>query len=503
MLVRGRPDAGLGALRPRRRFADGAAEQLERSGGVSRLLPAVPGAHEPPPQRRVVGRGREAHRILEQLGRSGGRPARERAGGTVLDRRSDLGGGLRRRGGEVSRALLRRVGQVGERAVDGPPPPGRQAGERTRHEQWMREPHAIALLLDDAGVERRLQHRLVRQRPREDGCPRLAERGDDTERRARRLRQGPHAGLGQALDTRRPGQRLRRELVRGGAGRRRDPGELDGEEGVACCDRGDPPHDRPRKTLAELARDEPGQRLDVERGDGHPMPRDRDGIARRLELSGARGREEQHGRLSQSAQCERQRPGRGRVQPLQVVDRKENGRLLRSAAQQSECTGGDRSGLRIGVRSVLAKQRHAERRPLRRRQRAAVLVEDVAQEIDEPSRRGRRLDLRRARHQDATALRVRVLEPHLPDRRLPDARGPFEDQRRRRRPVEEPTDGLHLGLATKDLRDGHDSGVGGVLPQNQRQRPTISPRRALRSSPDGVRGVVSKLRPMAAERTGT
>ena len=93
--------------------------------------------------------------------------------------------------------------------------------------------------------------------------------------------------------------------------------------------------------------------------------------------------------------------------------------------------------------------------------------------------------------------------PACQHRRLADAGGPFEDQRRRRRPVEEPTDGLHLGLATKDVRDGHGSGVGGVLPQNQRQRPTISPRRALRSSPDGVRGVVSKLRPMADERTGT
>ena len=48
--------------------------------------------------------------------------------------------------------------------------------------------------------------------------------------------------------------------------------------------------------------------------------------------------------------------------------------------------------------------------------------------------------------------------PDLPDRRLPDAGGPFEDQRRRRRPVEEPTDGLHLGLATKDVRDGHSFG---------------------------------------------
>ena len=74
-----------------------------------------------------------------------------------------------------------------------------------------------------------------------------------------------------------------------------------------------------------------------------------------------------------------------------------------------------------------------------------------------PASRRSRLDLRRAGHEDAMAEAVRVLEPRPPDRGLPDARGPFEDQRRRRRPVEEPTDGLHLGLATKDLRDGHAS----------------------------------------------
>ena len=53
------------------------------------------------------------------------------------------------------------------------------------------------------------------------------------------------------------------------------------------------------------------------------------------------------------------------------------------------------------------------------------------------------------------AVRARA---RLPDRGLPDAGGPLEDQRRRRRPVEEPTDGLHLGLATKDVRDGHSFG---------------------------------------------
>ena len=92
----------------------------------------------------------------------------------------DVGGWLGRRGGEVPRAFLRRVGEVCERAVDGPPPPGREAGERRRREQRMREAHAVALLpRSTPRVERRVQHRLVLQRPREDGRAGLAERGDE------------------------------------------------------------------------------------------------------------------------------------------------------------------------------------------------------------------------------------------------------------------------------------------------------------------------------------
>jgi hypothetical protein len=103
----------------------------------------------------------------------------------------------------------------------------------------------------------------------------------------------------------------------------------------------------------------------------------------------------------------------------------------------------------------LAQQRDGKRRTLRRRQHVAVLVEHLAQEIHQARHRGSRLDLGRSRDKDAMAQATCVFEPGAPDGCLHNPGGSFQDQCRGRRPTQEPADGLHLVLASEDLRDGH------------------------------------------------
>ena len=149
--------------------------------------------------------------------------------------------------------------------------------------------------------------------------------------------------------------------------------------------------------------------------------------------------------------------GRGRVEPLGVVDRDDDRALVGERTQRAQERETDRVGVRRRALVVAEDERARERPVLRRRQRRERLVEHGAQEIADAGERERRLALGRAGREDAEPTVARLLETRLPEGGLPDAGVAFERDHDRSRgdARHEVAKGRELGLPSHDAR-GHD-----------------------------------------------
>ena len=120
------------------------------------------------------------------------------------------------------------------------------------------------------------------------------------------------------------------------------------------------------------------------------------------------------------AQRECKRARRRRIEPLHVVDRDQQRRLVAEQLQGTSHGYGHRSTIDRTTRNRLEEQGNFECVPPRRGKRREHLVENVLEEIAQTDMGEATFVLGRSRRQDAQATRARQLHPGQPERRLPD-----------------------------------------------------------------------------------
>jgi len=176
------------------------------------------------------------------------------------------------------------------------------------------------------------------------GAPHAARRpvpsfpggNDQLLRRLRRAGRGRHdeepiGGARRERGKSRPAQFL--EVLRNGerfAGRRPDVpagegvSDLEGEERVPVRDPVEPEQERAREIPFGPVSQEACQRLLAQRADGHPLEGDRPRMTQTERVAAgadAQRRQDPDRRILQTAGHERQHPGRGHIEPLDIVDR--------------------------------------------------------------------------------------------------------------------------------------------------------------------------------------
>ena len=169
-----------------------------------------------------------------------------------------------------------------------------------------------------------------------------------------------------------------------------------------------------REGPAEPVAQQPMERADAERP--HRQPLDALRTERLLESRLLRsvdeppGEQQEHVVRGEPSQRERECVRRRVVEPLNVVDREEKGRVL---GEQLQCTANrhpERPRIDPVPRRLFAEERDLERSPPRRRQRRQHVVEDVLEQIAQPHVSEAALGLGRSRREDAQSLRARMLD---------------------------------------------------------------------------------------------
>ena len=147
------------------------------------------------------------------------------------------------------------------------------------------------------------------------------------------------------------------------------------------------------------------------------------------EASAAPREQEAHGPVAEAAGRERQCVGRGRIEPLDVVDRHEQRRAVGEATQDVEESEGDRplSGRRpLGLR---AQQRDLERSPLGSRNVGDGGGIDAVEQVGQRGEGELGLGVARPRAEDVQAVLARRLAAGFPECRLADTRPTDEHER--------------------------------------------------------------------------
>ena len=157
--------------------------------------------------------------------------------------------------------------------------------------------------------------------------------------------------------------------------------------------------------------------------------------------------------------------GRGRVEPLGVVDRDDERELVGESAQRVQECETDHVGIRRRAFVVVEDERARERSLLRCRQGRERLFEHAVQEIADAAERERRLAFGRAGREDAETAIARFLETRLPEGGLPYAGVALECDHDRSQgdARHEVAKGRELGLPSHDAR-GHDPTIVGPMP---------------------------------------
>ena len=277
-------------------------------------------------------------------------------------------------------------------------------------------------------------------------CIRLDRSGEAALRAARgaqgrldRRRHGPREG--EARKHRLPSRRrkcrqpLRDKLTQaardrqfgGGAGRLAAEGteDLQREERVATRRSQEPRKGRPREGDAEALPDEmvkgaEGQRWDLERRalllGAEPLEPER-----RLRPV-APSHEQSNPLVFQAPDDVGEDSRRGRVQPLDVVDRDQDRGRACEHPNRSERPNGSLPRLDGSIPARLAaKECDLERVPLRHRQGLEDRVVDARQQVDGGAEGKARLELGGTAGKDVVGVLLRRAEPRPPERRLADA----------------------------------------------------------------------------------
>ena len=270
-------------------------------------------------------------RVLREFGRGLRGAAHGRACCGALERSRNV---LVRAGGcvrQVPRSLLRVGDDTREHVVDSAAFVLCRAAVDARRQQWVRETDPSTPNLEDSRIQRRRDHPLpILDGMREDVRGGMTERGDDEEPAASVLWERREASLDKLPN--RLGNRQRTCAVAGG---RRGGRELECEERVAPRRLVDPDQRRPVKRQAEPAADDPADGAQRERRHGQPLDSDRRERrldCRRQRLSLSTRCDNDNRLIRQAAEREREDVRRRRVEPLRIVNGKDDGAVLRQRA---------------------------------------------------------------------------------------------------------------------------------------------------------------------------
>ena len=273
----------------------------------------------------------------------------------------------------------------------------------------------------------------------------------EQQRRSRCRRQLVEACANQSLERLRNTQRLRGVDVRA-----QSPGELErvervptgrlvhAQEGRAC-------ERQPEVCLEKLVNGTEAQRADVQ--PLHAVVTDRPLEVRRLRtFAEATGEQQEDRPIAQPPQREGERARRGRIEPLDVVDREDNRPLGSENLERTPNRDTERARVEA-VRIFLDEECHLERVAPGRRQRRQHVLEHVLEQVAEAGVCQPSFRFSRPRNEDTEASFAGRLDTRKPQRRLPDARLALEHERRRSvgGPVEEGVDGGKLDLPAHDV----------------------------------------------------
>ena len=398
-----------------------------RSGRVGRREPQRVLAEDDGVRRGAAARGRVAG--------SGSHPARKLGVG-------QLGG---ERQVEHAKLVVRR--RLRERRVELAPVSRARPLDRRGGNQRMGRADAVAVDHQHARV-----HGVVeRVRPRDRG--ELREPGVGRERDGE---QEPPNRWPEARDPRaeellhRVGQRQVVDGVERPSLRERAT-DLEREERVAERRVGDPTDELPGEIEAEPLREHTPEGAHAQRLHLEPCEpaRPECRLEGRLSLR-PRREEEADGDALEPTRRVRQRVGRRAIEPLDVVDRDEEGLPGGKRAQGAEEADRDRRPLGRRPRRRRAEERDLERVQLRGREAAELVRRDPVEQVDQRRERVLGLGVGRSCREDAEPVLARCVDARLPERRLPDAGAADEHERRRCPGREELSNPRELGLAADE-----------------------------------------------------
>jgi hypothetical protein len=175
---------------------------------------------------------------------------------------------------------------------------------------------------------------------------------------------------------------------------------------------------RPTRRSAQLRSEDAVQRSDAERIELDPQLLAH--TERRFDITRARAQGDEEGNplVLQSARDEADQERARSVEPLDVVDRNNDGTVLRQEPERSEKRR--RHGALIGrLRSGLcAQERNVERAPLRRRERVRDILVRCIEEIAQPGKGEVRLGFARGARENPITGRLRLADRVPPQGRL-------------------------------------------------------------------------------------
>jgi hypothetical protein len=176
---------------------------------------------------------------------------------------------------------------------------------------------------------------------------------------------------------------------------------------------------------------EAGHRLLGQRAEGHPVEARRRPCPAQSERvaagTGAQRHQDPDRRILQTADHERQHPGRGRIQPLDIVDRDDHRSGRGQCAQDAQGRERHRPLVRWSTLDLCSEERGVQRASLRRREIRELEVEQVAERrIGKP-----RLRFGRAAGKHPVTSRPRQGHARAPQGRLADPGRPLQQQGRR------------------------------------------------------------------------
>ena len=326
---------------------------------------------------------------------------------------------------QVEHAELVIRGRLRERHVELAPLARTRPLHRGRGNQWMRGADAVAVDDDHAGIDGVVE----RLRPRDGGELRepWVGRQRDGEQEPTDRRREPRDPRAEEL-LHRVGQRQVVAVSSGApsASVRPTSSANSGFPSVVSAIRRTSfrGRSRPRRSARTRREGAHAQRLDLQPRTRRPERR----VERRLALRACREKEA-HGDAVEPPRRVGERVGGRAVEPLDVVDRDEEGLSGGERAERAQEADRDRRALGRRSRRRRPKQRDLERVQLRGREAAELGRGDTVEQVDQRRERVLRLGVGGSRCEDAKTALARFVDARLPERRLADARAADEHER--------------------------------------------------------------------------